>query len=60
MMRLNDTRLFNEQAEPVRFDLPGADVTLFPSFFDAEESEALLRELLDDTRWRQGFIWERG
>ncbi len=55
-MSLNNSVLFDPQTEPVRFDLPGADVTLFPSFFGAEESEALLRELLNNTHWRQDFI----
>jgi alkylated DNA repair dioxygenase AlkB len=55
-MRLDDSVLFDDQTEPARFDLPGADVTLFPSFFDAEESDVLFRELLDNTRWQQDFI----
>jgi alkylated DNA repair dioxygenase AlkB len=56
VMSLNDSVLFDAQTEPVRFDLPGADVTLFLYFFGAEESEALLRELLNNTHWRQDFI----
>jgi len=55
-MGLNNSVLFAAQTEPVRFDLPDADVTLFPSFFGAGESEALLRELLNNTHWRQDFI----
>lgn len=31
-------------------------MTLFPVFFNDEESDALFRELLDKTRWRQEFI----
>lgn len=48
--------LFCQVADPVKLDVPDADVTLFPRFFTSEESDELFRELIEETNWRQDFM----
>ncbi|WP_020470306.1 alpha-ketoglutarate-dependent dioxygenase AlkB family protein [Zavarzinella formosa] len=41
---------------PVRLPMPDADVTFFPAFFNAVESEDFLRRLTAEIPWRQVSI----
>ncbi|WP_165731197.1 alpha-ketoglutarate-dependent dioxygenase AlkB [Polaribacter sp. 20A6] len=50
----NQPNLFStDQVIKTVFDLPGAHVTLFESFFSIEESNALYTSLLNNTTWEQ-------
>jgi alkylated DNA repair dioxygenase AlkB len=46
----------HRDAELRNLPMPDADVALFRYFFDAEESDRLLLQLLTQTRWRQEKI----
>jgi alkylated DNA repair dioxygenase AlkB len=41
---------------PVRLELPDADITYWPGFFDHADAERLLVDLLATTAWRQDSI----
>ena len=42
--------------EPIRYDLPDAEVTLFPAFFNEAESDAYFAALRHATVWGQGRL----
>ncbi|MGH8163977.1 MAG: alpha-ketoglutarate-dependent dioxygenase AlkB family protein [Rhodanobacteraceae bacterium] len=50
--------LFSEAAgsEPVRLDLSGADIVLYPEFFLRREADILLATLLTNVSWKQEKI----
>ncbi|HEX8582347.1 MAG TPA: alpha-ketoglutarate-dependent dioxygenase AlkB [Acidimicrobiales bacterium] len=48
--------LFEVAGEPVRLDLPDADVVWFPGFFPPAEADRLLAALLATTPWQQEVI----
>ncbi|PDS22007.1 alpha-ketoglutarate-dependent dioxygenase AlkB family protein [Flavobacterium branchiophilum] len=41
---------------PMKFELPDADVTYYPHFFSAEESDFLMAYLLKNIAWQQDTI----
>ena len=43
-------------SEPIVLDLPDADITYYPAFFDAATSDALYQELLHGIPWQQDVI----
>lgn len=47
-------RLF--QSEPVHFDLPDADISYFPAFFDRNKSDELFMQLQHEIPWQQDDI----
>jgi alkylated DNA repair dioxygenase AlkB len=42
--------------EPIHFDLPDADISYYPNFFDESEADAIFAELYSDIPWRQDEI----
>jgi alkylated DNA repair dioxygenase AlkB len=42
--------------DSIIFDLPDAEITYYPSFFDAAEAEAIFKELLHTVPWQQDEI----
>jgi alkylated DNA repair dioxygenase AlkB len=39
--------------KPQKLDMPDADVTFYPAFFDADESQQLLQDLTDNIAWEE-------
>jgi len=37
----------------MKFDLPGATITLHEHFFDAQESEIIMQALISEIDWQQ-------
>ncbi len=48
--------LFHAQKEPIRLDMPDADVTYYPAFFDQNKSDKLYTALIETIDWRQDNI----
>ena len=48
--------LFADVAPAVQYELPDADVRLYPQLFSADESRALLAQLLKEINWQQETI----
>lgn len=48
--------LLPELIQPICYDLPDAEVTLFPAFFTEAESDAYLAALRHATAWGQGRL----
>lgn len=44
------------QSEPIHFNLPNADISYFPNFFDRVEADSIFDELLNKTIWQQDNI----
>lgn len=42
--------------DSIIFDLPDAEITYYPSFFEAAEAEAIFKELLHTVPWQQDEI----
>lgn len=42
--------------EPIRFDLPDADVVYYPNFFSGDRADRLFTELHNDIPWQQDHI----
>ncbi|MBU3713737.1 MAG: alpha-ketoglutarate-dependent dioxygenase AlkB [Ferruginibacter sp.] len=45
--------VFSFRQEPVIFDLPDADISLYDDFFSTSESKMLFQNLLDKISWQQ-------
>ena len=43
-------------SEKVSFDLPNAELEYYPSFFDAEKSNLLFEQLLNEIPWQHDYI----
>ena len=48
--------LFDSSFEPVIFDLPNAEISYFPHFYDKVTADEIYAELQKDTLWRQDDI----
>lgn len=48
--------LFNSTNDPISLDMPDADVTYFPSFFDETIANELFETLLNNIDWKQDDI----
>lgn len=44
------------QSDPIKFDLPNADIVYYPRFIEETEANSIFRELLDKTPWQQDEI----
>ncbi len=44
------------QSEPLFFDLPDADISYYPNFFDTDKADTIFKELLNKTPWQQDNI----
>lgn len=44
------------QSEPLFFDLPDADISYYPNFFETDKADAIYYELLNKTPWQQDNI----
>lgn len=50
------TSLFDDENTSIRFDLPDADVTYYPSFFGKEKADELFALFLEQTAWQHDTI----
>ncbi len=50
------SNLFNNSNDPVRLDMPDAEVVYYPLFFNKETSDELYQELLNSINWQQDHI----
>ncbi len=48
------------QSEPLFFDLPDADISYYPNFFDTDKADTIFKELLNKTPWQQDNIMVYG
>jgi alkylated DNA repair dioxygenase AlkB len=48
--------LWPESNQPIVYDLPDADVKLYPAFFTAAESDVYFAALRSTTKWGQGCL----
>ena len=46
----------NQESDPLRISMPDADVTVWQGLFDQEDSDAYLRELVENIAWSQECI----
>lgn len=48
--------LFENNREPIYFELPDAEIIYYPAFFTKAESDRLYSEILNNTPWQQDQI----
>jgi alkylated DNA repair dioxygenase AlkB len=48
--------LFENTSEPIRFNVPDAEIVYYPHFFDVMQSDLLFQELLQKIPWQQDDI----
>jgi alkylated DNA repair dioxygenase AlkB len=48
--------LFQNNSEPIRFDLQDADIVYYPNFYDFVEGNAVFEKLLTEIPWQQEDI----
>lgn len=48
--------LFDSSLEPIIFDLPNAEISYFPNFFDKATADGIYAELQKDILWQQDDI----
>ena len=48
--------LFENQSEPIHFDVPDAEISYYPNFFDDQKSDELFQELIETIPWQQDDI----
>ncbi|MSP85055.1 MAG: alpha-ketoglutarate-dependent dioxygenase AlkB [Flavobacteriaceae bacterium] len=48
--------LFENTSEPVYFNVPDAEISYYPHFFEEQKSEELFKELLQTIPWQQDDI----
>jgi alkylated DNA repair dioxygenase AlkB len=48
--------LFENHSEPIHFDVPDAEISYYPHFFDEQKSGELFLELLQTIPWQQDDI----
>lgn len=44
------------QSDPIKFDLPDADIVYYPDFIEVAEANSIFKELLDKIPWQQDEI----
>jgi alkylated DNA repair dioxygenase AlkB len=50
------TSLFENQEQPVQFQVPDADISYYPSFFDLATANKIFKSLVQDIPWQQDDI----
>ncbi|OUD35382.1 alpha-ketoglutarate-dependent dioxygenase AlkB [Flavobacterium sp. FPG59] len=50
------TSLFENQEQPVQFQVPDADITYYPAFFDLATANEIFQSLVQDIPWQQDDI----
>nr|WP_314839872.1 alpha-ketoglutarate-dependent dioxygenase AlkB [uncultured Flavobacterium sp.] len=50
------TSLFENQEQPVQFQVPDADISYYPSFFDLATANEIFHSLVQDIPWQQDDI----